>query len=58
MASFIYRCPNLGLLVQGWAAQDVTDRETESFEAMHCTACAQLHFVNPKTGKVLSKGDE
>jgi hypothetical protein len=55
MATFIYRCPNTGLNVQGWSAEDVSD-EPESYEAMTCTACGQLHFVNRATGKVL--GDD
>jgi hypothetical protein len=55
MATFIYRRPNTGLNVQGWSAEDASD-EPESYEAMTCTACGQLHFVNRDTGKVL--GDE
>ena len=58
MATFVYRCPNMGLAVQGWSAEDVTDEDAEIYEAVQCTACAQLHFVNPRTGKVLSKPDE
>ena len=55
MAPFIFRCPNTGLNVQGWSAEDVTD-EADTYEAMTCTACRQLHFVNRATGKVL--GDD
>ena len=25
MTSFVYRCPNMGLNVQGWSAEDATD---------------------------------
>jgi hypothetical protein len=42
-----------GLAVQGWVADDPTEREAEDYEAVACLACAQEHFVNPKTGKVL-----
>jgi hypothetical protein len=37
MATFIYRCLNTGLNVQGWSAEDVSD-EPESYEATTCTA--------------------
>jgi hypothetical protein len=56
MATFIYRCPNTGLNVQGWSVEDVSD-EPESYEATTCTACGQLHFVNQTTGKVLGGDD-
>ena len=55
MATFLYR---MGLAVQGWSAEDVTDEDAETYETVQCTACAQLHFVNPRTGKLLSKPDE
>jgi hypothetical protein len=58
MAPFLYRCPIVKLTVQGWSAEDVTDEDAETYETVRCTACAQLHFVNPRTGKVLSKRDE
>jgi hypothetical protein len=53
MAAFLYRCPNTGLNVQGWSPDEVPDDEPESYESVTCTACAQLHFVNCVTGKVL-----
>jgi hypothetical protein len=56
MTPFIFRCPNTGLNVQGWSAEDVTDEADDTYDAMTCTACGQLHFVNQTTGKVL--GDD
>jgi hypothetical protein len=53
MAPFIYRCPNTGSNVQGWVADDPAEEDDEAFEAVMCTACARVHRVNPKTGKVL-----
>ncbi len=54
MAPFIYRCPAMGLNVQGWVADDPTEKDgQEVFEALTCTACRQVHLVDPKTGKVL-----
>ncbi len=43
----------MALNVQGWIADDVTQREAETYEPVTCTACARVHLVNPKTGKVL-----
>jgi hypothetical protein len=52
MASFIFCCPDVGLPVQGFAAEDesvVTGR----FVAVECVACKRLHFVDPTTGQTL-----
>jgi hypothetical protein len=56
MPTFLYRCPNTGLDVQGWVSDDPPS-EDYSFQAVTCTACARAHLVNPKTGKVLAKED-
>lgn len=57
MATFVYRCPNTGQRTQGWLAEDVAG-ETDTYEAISCIACLQLHFVNRTTGKVLGARDE
>jgi hypothetical protein len=51
MSTFFYRCPNTGFKVKGWVADDPT--KDEAFEPVTCTACARVHLVNPKTGKVV-----
>ncbi len=57
MATIIYRCPNTGLNVQGWFADDPTRADVDdSYEAVLCTACTKLHLINPKTGRTL--GDD
>jgi hypothetical protein len=56
MPPFIYRCPNTGLKVQGFVAEEVPDSET--YESITCFACQQVHLVNPATGKVLGEADE
>jgi hypothetical protein len=53
MGTFVYRCPNTGLNVQGWVADDPTERADDAYEANACTICTRTHLVNPKTGKVL-----
>ncbi len=50
--TFLYRCPATGQTVQGWSAEEVTDDDT-AYELVACVACAQVHFINQKTGKVL-----
>jgi hypothetical protein len=54
MAAFLYRCPRTGQLVQGWSAEEISEADASTYETVTCLACAQLHFVNPATGKVLS----
>jgi hypothetical protein len=58
MAAFIYRCPNTGLNVQGWIADDPTNGEADNYEAVTCIACTRVHLVNPKTVRVLGAEDE
>ena len=54
MASAIFRCPTTGMNVQGWLSDDVAVKaEAASYSAMRCAACAQVHLVDPETGKVL-----
>jgi hypothetical protein len=52
MPLFLYRCPNMGLRVQGSAADDVAV-DAHTYEPVVCTACQQTHLVNPATGVVL-----
>ena len=51
VTTFLYRCPNTRQTVQGWAADEVTD--DDEYQSIACLACAQVHLINPKTGKVL-----
>jgi len=55
-ATFLYRCPNTGLNVQGWVADDPTEGET--YQPIPCTICTRLHLVNPKTGRVLGADEK
>ena len=52
MAPFVYRCPNTGLRIQAWAAEEVTEDE-DAYEPVTCVMCQQVHLVNAVTGKVL-----
>jgi len=55
--TFLYRCPNTGQTVRGWSADEVTDDETK-YQSVACLACAQVHLVNLKTGKVLGATED
>ncbi len=50
--TFLYRCPIADQTVQGWSADEVINDET-AYESVAWVACAQVHFINQKTGKVL-----
>jgi hypothetical protein len=52
MVAFVYRCPSTSLRIQGWVADDPSERDEKSYEAVTCLICARIHLVNPKTGKV------
>jgi hypothetical protein len=56
MASFVFRCPNRNVAVQGWIADDPPD--DSAYTAVQCTACRQVHFINGATGRVLGSADE
>jgi len=56
MAPF-YRCPNTGLRIQALAAEEITEGE-DTYEAVTCIMCRQVHLVNPHTGKVLGEDIE
>jgi hypothetical protein len=57
MAPFLYRCPNMGVHVQGWRADDLS-AVGDTFESVVCAACRQLHLVNAVTGKVLGEAED
>jgi hypothetical protein len=48
MAPFLFRCPNTGLHVQGWVADDGSDEPGETYETVDCQ----------RTGRVIGGDDE
>jgi len=53
VTEFIYRCPNTNLNVQG---SDEKAEESETYYvAQSCPACAQIHIVSPRTGKLMAE---
>ena len=53
--TFIYRCPNTGLNVQGFVADDPGD--DTSYQPVACLACRDVHLVNARTGKLVGADD-
>lgn len=53
MCNFLFRCPSTGMLVQGQVATSVDS--TPEYVGMTCLACAAVHLVNPRTGKLVSE---
>ena len=64
MATFLYRCPNTGAMVQGFVvAEEVPahlnfEPEDGPYESMYCEMCKQAHIVNVRTRKVLGEDDD
>ncbi|MDE2378711.1 hypothetical protein [Bradyrhizobium sp.] len=56
MGNIVYRCPRTGMHVQHWMAEEVTpDTPRCAYDTVVCKACAQIHFVNRLTGKLLGE---
>jgi hypothetical protein len=48
MAAFLFLCPYTGYRMQGWVADDgSSENDGETYEAISCLACGQVHLVNP-----------
>jgi hypothetical protein len=50
----IFRCPQTGMDVQTLLHKQEQD-ETGVYEAVICSACTRLHFVDKSTGKALGR---
>ena len=44
--------------MQGWFSDDPSEAGDESYESVVCTACKNVHLVNPASGKTLGAIDE
>ncbi len=58
MATVLFFCPNMGLRVQGWFADDLSENGGEAYELVTCPACLQIHLVNPRSGKTLGPDEQ
>jgi hypothetical protein len=53
MVTFVYRCPNTGLRVQGWSSGELPANGKDTYDAVTCVMCRRVHLVNPATGRVI-----
>jgi hypothetical protein len=53
MTTFHYRCPNTGQQMQGWTDDPPVADDPEAYQLVKCIACSRVHWVNPRTGRVL-----
>jgi hypothetical protein len=53
MTVFIYRCPNTGQQMQCWTDDPPVADDLEAYQLVKCIACSRVHWVNPRTGRVL-----
>ena len=58
MPSFLFRCPITGEEVTGFLVDEAPSDDPNSYSAVRCLACGQLHFVNFTTGKTAVEDDE
>jgi hypothetical protein len=56
MPAFLFTCPITRVRVQDWS--DADDLPEDQYDEVACKACNSVHFVNPKTGRVLGQRDE
>jgi len=59
MGKLLFNCPVTGVNVQHWLDDD-DDRGKpgDCYQSIVCQACARLHFVNRKTGRLLGQKEE
>jgi hypothetical protein len=59
MPPFLYRCPNTGFNVQGFASNaHESEGDDHIFVGVTCLACGLVHLVSPKTGKTAGEDSE
>jgi hypothetical protein len=59
MTTFLYHCSNSGQQVQAWTDDPPVADDPEAYQSVKCVACLRLHWVSPRTGRVLkAPGDD
>lgn len=54
----VFKCPQTGLNVQHWLADEPDDLIGTIYKPVVCQACTKLHFVNISTGKLLGEAEK
>lgn len=55
MPRVIFTCPDTAMKVQHWLGDDSDDVPADEYEPVDCPACAKVHLINRKTGKLLGE---
>jgi hypothetical protein len=50
MGALLFNCPNTGRSVQ---AEGISEEDENTYHAIECAACGQVHLVSPATRRVL-----
>ena len=58
MGKLLFNCPVTGIRVQHWLDDDNPSKPGDGYQSIVCQACARLHFVNRKTGRLLGQKEE
>jgi hypothetical protein len=53
MTIFVYHCPTTGQEAQGSTHDPPIADDPEALQLVECVVCLRLHWVNPRTGRVL-----
>jgi len=57
MRTFVFVCPNTGRPVPASLPEQAFE-DPDTYHSIECTVCADVHLVNPTTGRVLRRGEE
>lgn len=58
MGKLVFTCPVTGMSVQHWLDDDDQSKPGDCYQSIVCQACARLHFVNRKSGRLLGQKEE
>ena len=57
MRTFVFVCPNTGRPVPA-SLPDEAFEDPDTYHSIECIVCADVHLVNPTTGRILRPGEE
>ena len=58
MGKLLFTCPVTNIRIQHWLDDDDPSAPGDCYQSIVCHACARLHFIHRKTGRVLGQGEE
>ena len=58
MNKLLFKCPATDMSVQHWLDDDDPSKPGDCYQSIVYQACARLHFINRKTGRLLGQKEE